>query len=399
MKTRLSLFFLYTATLVMRAAAFMTIAVITSEKYLETGVDYTTVGIIVAFYPIAELVTVMYFGVLCDKIGRKPILLFAHGITAVATFCFALTNYLYLLFVFAALYGIGAASKTSSTLTMIADSASPRNRAQLMAYFDIVTFLGLAGGYASGFILLNLYNFTPVNLFYIQTIAIIISVFMVWIFVIESRAVTIARVRGWDAFRSVIKRKDIRDLLPVYIPIISIYGMVISFLEKIVEEEGVISNPGLTQVLMILGLTLVTSMVINAWLSDRVKSRRPFMLVGLFFFGILSILLVQNLHDLNNLVAQWPLIVIASIGAGAFPPAVLAYLADITKKETSGTSFGIYSLVLGIGFAFGPLVGGVVLDNFGIQGFLVLVSSFIVVAGLGVVRLREPLKSVGEKVT
>ena len=392
-RTRTSLFFLYTATLVMRAAAFMTIAVITSDKYLATGVSYTTVGALVAFYPVAELMTVMYFGVLCDRIGRKPILLFAHAITAVATLCFAMTNYLYLLFIFAALYGIGAAAKTSSTLTMVADSANPRNRAQLMALFDIVTFLGLAGGYMSGFVLLNLYGFTPVTLFYIQTIAISVSVVMVWLFVNETRSKEVARVRSWDALRSVAARKEIRDLLPVYIPVISIYGMVISFLEKIVEDADIIANQSLKIVLVVLGLSLVGSMVVNARLSDRMERRRPFMLFGLFFFGVLSVLLVQNLHNLDRLVAIWPVLVLVSVGAGAFPPAVLAYLADITKKETSGTAFGIYSLVLGFGFAFGPLVGGVVIDNFGLQGFLVLIGAFLAIAGIGVVRLKEPLKS------
>jgi len=373
----------------MRAAAFMTIAVVTSEEYLQTS--FTIVGILVAVYPISELVTVMYFGVLCDKVGRKPILLFSHGITAVATLSFALTNYIYLLFIFFTLYGLGAASKVSSTLTMIADSATPRNRAQLMAWFDIVTFLGLAGGYVSGFILLNFYHFSPVSLFYIQTIVVLISVVMVWFFVLETRKPIVARVRGWEAFKSVITRKDIRDLLPVYIPVISIYGMVISFLEKIAEQEGVISDPSLRTVLVVLGLSLVGSMVLNAWLSDRIKRRRPFMLLGLIFFGILSALLVQNLNDLSALVSIWPILVLTCLGAGAFPPAVLAYLADITKKETSGTAFGIYSLVLGIGFAFGPVIGGVVLEHYGLLGFLVLIGILLFIAIIGVIRLKETL--------
>ena len=390
-QVRLSLFFLYTATLVMRAAAFMTIAVITSGKY-QADINFAETGLLVSFYPIAELLTVMYFGVLCDRVGRKPILLFSHAITAVATLCLALTNYVYLLFVFTALYGIGAAAKTSSTLTMVADSASPRNRAQLMATFDIVTFLGLAGGYFSGFVLLNWYNVAPVVLFYVQTVAILVSVVMVWVFVIETRAKQVSRVRAWDALRRVASKREVRDLLPVYIPIISIYGMVISFLEKIVEDAGVLSRPGLGPVLAILGLSLVGSMIVNAWFSDRLKVRRPFMLFGLIFFGILSALLVQNLNNIEGLLSMWPLLLIASLGAGAFPPAVLAYLADITKKETSGTAFGIYSLVLGFGFAVGPLLGGVTLQYFGLDGFLVLIGAFLAVAIIGVIRLKEPAK-------
>jgi len=387
-RARISLFFLYTATLVMRAAAFMTIAVVTSAKYQES-ISYLTAGILVSFYPIAELITVMYFGVLCDKVGRKPILIFAHAITAVATFSFSTTNFIYPLFVFTALYGIGAAAKTSSTLTMIADLATPRNRARLMALFDIVTFLGLAGGYMLGFLLLNFYGVPPVTLFYLQTAAILISVVMVWLFVDETREKSGLAVRGWVALKSVVARKELRDLLPVYIPVIAIYGMVISFLEKIVEEADIIGDPNLMIILVVLGLSLVASMVVNAWLSDRMRKRRPFMLFGLFFFGVLAVLLVQNLENLSGLVAIWPVVVLVSLGAGAFPPAVLAYLADITKKETSGTAFGIYSLVLGFGFAFGPPMGGVVLETFGLPGFLVLIGAFLAVAGVGAFRLKE----------
>jgi len=375
----------------MRAAAFMTIAVITSEKYLQTGVDYLTVGALVAFYPITELVTVMYFGVLSDKIGRKPVLLFAHGVSAVAVFCFALTNYLYLLFSFAALYGVALAAKTSSTLTMVADLAGPKNRAQLMAVFDIVTFLGLAGGYVAGFALLNFYGISPIELFYLQAAAILVSVVMVWLFVHETWTGKAVALSGLDALKSIFSRKEVRDLLPVYAPVISIYGMVVSFLEKIVEREGVLENPGLRTIIVLLGLTLVGSMIVNAWLSDKAKRRKPFMFLGLIFFGVLSGLLGWYLHNLQGLVAIWPVVILVCIGAGAFPPAVLAYLADITRKETSGTAFGIYSLVLGFGFAFGPIVGGVVLDAYGVNGFLVLIGALIAVAVVGVVRLKESL--------
>ena len=58
-----SLFVLYFATFIMRAAAYLSIAVITSNEYLETGVSNLTVGAIIAFYPLAEVLTVMFFGI------------------------------------------------------------------------------------------------------------------------------------------------------------------------------------------------------------------------------------------------------------------------------------------------------------------------------------------------
>jgi len=45
--------------------------------------------------------------------------------------------------------------------------------------------------------------------------------------------------------------------------------------------------------------------------------------------------------------------------------------------------------VLGFGFAFGPPMGGVVIEAYGLPGFLVLIGAFLAVAGAGAFRLKE----------
>src|SRR5207247_755416 len=57
--------------------------------------------------------------------------------------------------VFFAMYGIGAAAKVASTLAMVNDHANVENRAQLFAFFDLVTFGGLVGGFGAGFLALK----------------------------------------------------------------------------------------------------------------------------------------------------------------------------------------------------------------------------------------------------
>src|SRR5207244_749376 len=52
-------------------------------------------------------------------------------------------------------FGIGAAAKVASTLAMVNDHANVENRAQLFAFFDLVTFGGLVGGFGAGFLALK----------------------------------------------------------------------------------------------------------------------------------------------------------------------------------------------------------------------------------------------------
>ena len=388
MDSKLSLFFLYFATLIMRAAAYLSIAVITSTKYLETGVSNLTVGVIIAFYPLAEVLTVMFFGTLCDQIGRKPILLFAHLISAMAVFCFALTNVVWALFVFSAMFGIGAASKVSSTLTMVSDSASTGNRAQLMAVFDMVTLGGLAGGYVAGVFLINTYDAEPNHLFIGAGIIVFISAVLVLFFVKETRTKS-TRVSSWGMLKSVFKDRHIQHLLPVYVPTICLYGLIITFSERLAERIDLSLGAPAFRVLALMGGTLLISMIVNGRLSDRLRKRRPFIAVGLLCFGVLAILIVNYSEAMEILWNRWPLVLLISFGAGAFPPAILAYLSDISKKDTSGTTFGVYSVIFGSGMIIGPLSGGVMLDQYGLPGFMSMVAVFVVIAALGSIFLPE----------
>src|SRR2546422_11614172 len=76
-----NLSFLYFATFVMRAAAFAGVAVM---QHAMNSLDALWKGVLFAIYPLAEITTVGYFGALCDRLGRKRILVLAHFVTAVS---------------------------------------------------------------------------------------------------------------------------------------------------------------------------------------------------------------------------------------------------------------------------------------------------------------------------
>ena len=116
-----NLSFLYFATFVMRAAAFAGVAVM---QHAMGSLDSFWKGVLFAVYPLAEISTVGYFGALCDRLGRKRILVLAHFVTAVAVVLFipSISDPTpvgirpYLVALFFAMFGIVAAAKVASTL-------------------------------------------------------------------------------------------------------------------------------------------------------------------------------------------------------------------------------------------------------------------------------------------
>ena len=87
-------------------------------------------------------------------------------------------------------------------------------------------------------------------------------------------------------------------------------------------------------------------------LSDRV-GRRPIILMGLF--GSFLSYLVFGLA--NSLVVLFAARIVAGI-AGANIPTAQAVVADVTTPETRAKGMGMFGAAFGLGFIFGPAIGG-----------------------------------------
>ncbi len=231
-----NLSFLYFATFIMRAAAFAGVAVMQDVMH---SLDPLWRGVLFAVYPLAEIATVGYLGALCDRIGRKRILVFAHLVTAAAVFLFILSIGAtpsvrpYLVAVFFAMFGIGAAAKVASTLAMINDHSNHANRAQLMAFFDLVTFGGLVAGFGAAFVALHAFGVADAVVLAVGGLGVTVSVIMVQ-FLVQETPFTPDLQRGTiDLLRTVLRNKDIQRLLPVYIPVVALYGYVLTFTDNL----------------------------------------------------------------------------------------------------------------------------------------------------------------------
>jgi MFS family permease len=392
--TRVNLAVLYVVAFVMRGAGFASIAIATSSIYLGSGstAEFFS-GVIVASYPAAELITVMGFGALCDNVGRKPVLLFAPLLTSMSALSFIVAQgNLPLLIGFSALFGVGAAALVSSALTMVSDMSTIKNRAQHMGIFDMSTLGGLAGGYVAGAMLINLFHQTVFISLVLAGAVALIPFALVLLLTKETKGEDITSISVGALFRKVFSNKEILRLLPVYTPIICLYGLIIAFAQRIAESGNLFGSPEALLTLGIFGVCLLLGLLVLGRLSDRLLLRKPFIIVGLFCFGILATILTLNVNSIDALWPALPFVGLVSFGAGAFPPAVLAYLSDTSKHEARGTTFGVYSMILGTGLIVGPLSGSLVIPTYGTIGFVLLMCLYVALGALFSLRLPEPLK-------
>lgn len=415
---KFSLIMLYIATFVMRFSAYLCIALLAYQ------VDILYSGIVIAFYSISEILTVSFFGVFADTHGRKPVLIISHLLTTLGVLFFAIVAYfqgavltsdlILIVFVYLpimAVLGSGAASKVASTMTMIADESTIETRAQYMGFFDLATLGGFAAGLAAGSILVTALKMSLDASYAIAIVTVIISLVMVVLWVdetltakeqIQNRSATTDH--SLTRVMKVIKtNKDLQVLLPVYIPMISLYGILVNTASVLLKPE--LSN-GISHALLIvvgiIGFFTGFSMLVMGKISDRMRIRRPFIIIGLFSLAILISLFeyyyIIGVGAFEGLYQIWPITIVLSWGLGMFPPAILAYLTDISKKDTRGSLFGVYSVIFGSGMIIGPIVSSIFategVNFFGQQygelfGVITCIFLFVILASLGTFFLKE----------
>ncbi|WP_020006875.1 MFS transporter [Salinicoccus albus] len=135
------------------------------------------------------------------------------------------------------------------------------------------------------------------------------------------------------------------------------FSMIIPVIPQLVEEMGV-STTHMGWLLAVYSLASFLSAPFFGRLSDRF-GRRPILLYGLLAFSF-SFLIFGMFIDV-----LWILYISRLIGgaaSGALYTATTSMVADITPRETRTKYMGLLGMCVGMGFIFGPGVGGLLAD-------------------------------------
>ena len=97
-------------------------------------------------------------------------------------------------------------------------------------------------------------------------------------------------------------------------------------------------------------------------LSDR-SGRKLFLSIGLLGYAIISLGYIWA-----NSVTELTLVrLIHGVASGMILPIAQAYVGDISPEGEEGTWMGYFNAAFFTGFGFGPLMGGVLTDHFGMD--------------------------------
>ncbi|MDF2661592.1 MAG: major facilitator superfamily protein [Paenibacillus sp.] len=176
-------------------------------------------------------------------------------------------------------------------------------------------------------------------------------------------------------------RKQLSAIMLLLMTIFIGFGIIIPVLPEIV---------GPFHLNMMLVLYSAVSFVMSPFwgsLSDRI-GRRPVLLLGLAGFAV-SFLLLGLAGD--QLWLMYVSRILGGLFSGAATSCAVAYVADITTEENRTKGMGLVGMSIGLGFIFGPAIGGL-LTGFGLSApFFVASGLSFVTLLLAAARLQESL--------
>lgn len=159
--------------------------------------------------------------------------------------------------------------------------------------------------------------------------------------------------------------------LTVFIDLLG-FGVLIPILPTFASSQIHVSDFGIGIVVAIYSLIQFLFNPIVGKISDRI-GRRPVILVSLLITSFSYIIFSFSTTFFVLLVSR----IIAGLGGSNIGTAQ-AYIADITDKENRAKGMGMIGAAFGLGFVFGPIMGGF-LSHYGYEyvGYLSAAFSFI----------------------
>jgi MFS family permease len=331
------------------------------------------VGIVAAAYPVTEIIAAPAIGVLVDRFGRRMWVYFGLTLSTLALFGFTLNTAVGYLVIVHGLQGLAAAMIVVSTLTMVTDASTSANRGREMGIYDFANLGGYVVGISAAGLLIRT-NFIVAPFYFGSALAAVGALFA-FLRVKERKTYALrSALSPVQTFRLLLTDKRAAAMFPIWLSITTFVGMALTFGPRFGP------SPLLTS-FFIAGAVLILafSQPFFGHLSDRYGRDRLMMLGMVSLIGLFATVITMFRRHLNFMYAV-PILVVFGVGSFAFAPAALASLGDLAPERGRGTTMGIYSLVISLGTIIGPLLGGYLLDQYGLSslfyaGLVILIAA------------------------
>ncbi|MBI0217082.1 MFS transporter [Yersinia pestis] len=338
---------------------FMVLPVLTTYGMALSGASEALIGIAIGIYGLSQAIFQIPFGLLSDRIGRKPMIIGGLLVFALGSIIAALSDSIWGIILGRALQGSGAIA--AAVMALLSDLTREQNRTKAMAFIGISFGVTFAMAMVLGPIVTHAFGLQA--LFWGIAILALLGI-VITLTVVPSANSHVLNRESSMVKGSVSKVLHNSRLLKLNFGIMCLHILLMS---SFVALPQMMANAGLAPaqhwvvylVTMLVSFAAVVPFIIYAEMKRRMKQ---------VFMGCVAVLFIAEVvlwfagQDLWIIIAGVQLFFIAFNVMEAILPSLISKESPAGYK---GTAMGIYSTSQFIGVAIGGSLGGWI---FGLEG-------------------------------
>lgn len=363
---------------------FMVLPVLTTYGMALSGATETLIGIAIGIYGLAQAIFQIPFGLLSDRVGRKPLIVFGLMIFCIGSVVAASTESIWGVIIGRAMQGSGAIA--AAVMALLSDLTREQNRTKAMAFIGISFGVTFAIAMVLGPIITHAWGLHA--LFWAITVLTLLAI-VITLLVVPSPATHLlnresSMVKG--GFGKVLSNGK---LLKLNFGIMCLHILLMSsfvVLPQVMELAGFPPSEHwrVYLVTMLVSFVAVIPVIIYAEKQRRMKQ---------VFMGCVAVLLLAELVLWYAGLHFWGVIAGIQLFFLAFN-VMEAILPSLISKESpagyKGTAMGIYSTSQFIGVAIGGSLGGYIYGNVGAGAVFLICAAIATVWLLLSATMTEP---------
>lgn len=313
----------------------------------------TTVGLIIASFFVAQLISAPLWGRVSDHYGRRPALLIGLTASTIAFFVFGFANAIWLLFACRIVQGLGGGT-TGVLQAYVSDTVPPEDRARSLGWLSAGTNVGTMLGPVIGSFATRFGHQWPGIL---AAGLCLTNAIFAWQWLPESKQPHVqasTRKPVWVGVWSVLRNPSgmVQRLTLIYAVAMLAFSCLSSVLALYLSAEFGITETTIGYVFLYVGVfsVLMRSALIGP-IVDRIGEPWSIRVgAGVLVLGLFAYPLAPNLWSLAVIVPLVP------IGTSLLFPATTAMMSRHSDKSELGTTMGIAQTFAGVSRVVAPVL-------------------------------------------
>lgn len=335
----------------LQMTGFVMIMPLFARRFESFGAGVEALGVSAMAYALASTTAAPFIGILADRFGRRPIILFSLLAYALAFSGYLFASTSWLMIILRGLAGIFTAGLIPAIISSVGDLAPEDSRAQWIGIVNGGASVGWIIGPLFGGLLYDRFGYMVpfATAILMAVIAFLLAMFLVpETHVLSAHSSSSQTVQIYD-LKSIATTQTFILLMLVSFGVMFVWAFIEPKFMFYVYDDLNWSSAQLGLVMSTFGMTCTLGEFTLGKLSDRF-GRKPVLILGLVLFSA-QFLGLALFHDAAWIVFSF---ILAGLGNAIFDPALSAHILDIAPPEHKARVMGIKSTVGSIGNLMGP---------------------------------------------